>query len=184
MAGRMPRRELPRVPQDRGSNNWSLIGNLPTPAVANPPATVTADPTGGSTTNTTGGGMQVQSTSRYRADGRHRLGARFVPPTSQDAHETAWEQNPNFLTAMNALGMTSVGTDASKPYPNPATSLFGIGVGTYTGATYPAASPFPDGTLRGRAAAPDQHLLQQLDREAGGRRVQHALRRAAGRATA
>ena len=59
-----------------------------------------------------------------------------------------WEQNPNFLTAMNALDMTSVGTDASKPYPNPADTQFGIGV-TYSGATFPVNAAFPDGTFEG-----------------------------------
>ena len=44
--------------------------------------------------------------------------------------------------------MTSVGTDASKPYPNPATNEFGIGV-NYTGATFPVNAAFPDGTFEG-----------------------------------
>ena len=44
--------------------------------------------------------------------------------------------------------MTSVGTDASKPYPNPADTQFGIGV-NYSGATFPANAAFPDGTFEG-----------------------------------
>ena len=72
----------------------------------------------------------------------------WQPPTTQDAHELPWEQNANFLTAMQALNMTSVGTDASKPYPNPADTQFGIGV-NYSGATFPANAAFPDGTFEG-----------------------------------
>ena len=131
-----------------GTGHWFLIGNVPTPASATPPTTITKD--GASPTDTTGGGMQTQTFVDNTAPGTGTdQGATWVPPTSQDAHETAWEQNPNFLTAMNALNMTSVGTDASKPYPNPADNQFGIGVGTYTGATYPAAATFPDGTFQG-----------------------------------
>ena len=164
------------------SNNWFLVGNVPTPATATPPATLTADPTGGSTTNTTGGGMQVQTFvdntgPTAGTDRRHELGCRRRRRTRT---RPPWEQNPNFLTAMNALDMTSVGTDASKPYPNPANNQFGIGVARTPARRTRPASTFPDGTLRGRAPAPDQHLLQQLDRDPGGRRVQHALRRAAG----
>ena len=129
-----------------GSNNWSLIGNLATPATATPPATLTAD--GASTTDTTGGGMQEQTFVDTGAAGTAQPTG-WVPPTTQDAHETAWEQNPYFLTAMDAMGMTSVGTDASKPYPNPATDEFGIGVANYTGTEYPAAAAFPDGTFEG-----------------------------------
>ncbi|MGO9873049.1 MAG: fibronectin type III domain-containing protein [Acidimicrobiia bacterium] len=124
---------------------WTLVGSLPTPATATPPATLTAN--GASTTDTTGGGMQQQTFVDTGAAGTAQSG--FTPPTTQDAHETAWEQNPYFLTAMDALNMTSVGTDASKPYPNPATDEFGIGVGTYTGTEYPASAAFPDGTFEG-----------------------------------
>jgi len=134
-----------------GSNNWSLIGQVPTPATATPPTTLTAD--GASTTNTTGGGMQPQSFVDTGAAGTAVPG--WVPPTLQDAHETAWEQNPNFLTAMDALNMTSVGTDASKPYPNPATNEFGIGVANYTGTEYPADAAFPDGTFEGVPRHPE-----------------------------
>jgi len=133
-----------------GTGDWFLIGNVATPASATPPVTITADPTGGSTTTTTGGGMQTQTFVDNTAPGTGTdQGATWTPPTTQDAHETAWEQNPNFLTAMNALTMTSVGTDASKPYPNPADNQFGIGVGTYAGTTYPAAAGFPDGNFFG-----------------------------------
>jgi len=129
-----------------GSNNWSLIGQVTPGASATPPATVTADPTGGSTTVTTGGGMQEQTFLDTGAAGTAQAG--WVPPTLENAHELPWEQNPNFVTALNALAMTSVGTDASKPYPNPASTAFGIGV-NYAGATYPANAAFPDGNFEG-----------------------------------
>jgi hypothetical protein len=129
-----------------GSNVWSLVGSVTPGLTATPPATVTADPTGGSTTNTTGGGMQEQTFTDTGAAATAVPG--WEPPTTQDAHELPWEQNANFLTAMQALNMTSVGTDASKPYPNPADTQFGIGV-NYSGATFPANAAFPDGTFEG-----------------------------------
>ena len=129
-----------------GSNAWSLIGSVTPGITATPPSTVTADPTGGSTTDTTGGGMQVQTFTDTGAAGT--AVPSWQPPTTQDAHELPWEQNANFLTAMQALNMTSVGTDASKPYPNPADTQFGIGV-NYSGATFPANAAFPDGTFEG-----------------------------------
>ena len=48
---------------------------------------------------------------------------------------------------MEAVGITAVGDDASKTYPNPPTDEFGIGA-SYTGATYPAGSTFVDGTAQ------------------------------------
>ena len=37
----------------------------------------------------------------------------------ENAVESPWEQNPYFIPALEAVGITAVGDDASKPYPNP-----------------------------------------------------------------
>ena len=71
--------------------------------------------------------------------------AGWTPPVVEDADELPWEQNPYFSTALTAAGITTVGADASKAYPDPANDQFGIGA-TYTGATYAAGQPFVDGT--------------------------------------
>ena len=122
--------------------------------------------------------MQRADVRRQRR-GRHRGDRTWLPPTTQDAHELPWEQNPNFLTAMNALGMTSVGTDASKPYPNPADHAVRHRGQLHRRRPTRSNAAVPRRHVRGRAPAPDQHLLQQLDRDPGGRRVQHDLRRLA-----
>ncbi len=71
--------------------------------------------------------------------------AGWTPPVVEDANELPWEQNPYFSAALTAAGITTVGADASKAYPDPANDAFGIGA-TYTGATYAAGQPFVDGT--------------------------------------
>ena len=71
--------------------------------------------------------------------------AGWTPPVVEDANELPWEQNPYFSAALTAAGITTVGADASKAYPDPADDEFGIGA-TYTGATYAAGQPFVDGT--------------------------------------
>ncbi len=71
--------------------------------------------------------------------------AGWTPPIVENANELPWEQNPYFSSALTAVGITTVGADASKAYPDPANDAFGIGA-TYTGATYAAGQPFVDGT--------------------------------------
>ncbi len=71
--------------------------------------------------------------------------AGWTPPVVENANELPWEQNPYFSSALTAAGITTVGADASKAYPDPANDAFGIGA-TYTGATYAAGQPFVDGT--------------------------------------
>ena len=72
--------------------------------------------------------------------------AGWTPPVVENANELPWEQNPYFTPALQAVGITTVGADASKAYPNPADDAFGIGA-TYSGATYAAGQPFvEDGT--------------------------------------
>jgi hypothetical protein len=71
--------------------------------------------------------------------------AGWTPPVVEDANESPWEQNPYFSAALTAVGITTVGADASKPYPDPANDQFGIGA-TYSGPTYAAGQAFVDGT--------------------------------------
>ena len=73
--------------------------------------------------------------------------AGWTPPVVENANESPWEQNPYFNAALTAAGITTVGADASKAYPNPPDDQFGIGA-TYTGATYTAGQPFVDGTAQ------------------------------------
>ncbi len=63
----------------------------------------------------------------------------------ENANEQPWEQNPYFIPALTAVGITTVGADASKAYPSPPDAQFGIGA-TYNGPTYAAGQPFADGT--------------------------------------
>ena len=123
--------------------SWSLVGNLATPASATLPDNSSGNPT--STTDVTGGGELEQT---YTDTGAAGTPAGFTtPPVQENAVEKPWEQNPYFVPAMEAVGITAVGDDASKTYPNPPTDEFGIGA-SYTGATYPAGSTFVDGTAQ------------------------------------
>jgi hypothetical protein len=71
--------------------------------------------------------------------------AGWTPPIAENANELPWEQNPYFSSALTAVGITTVGADASKAYPDPADGAFGIGT-TYNGGTYDAGQSFVDGT--------------------------------------
>jgi hypothetical protein len=127
-----------------GSNNWSLVGSLPTPSSAKLPDNSSADPT--SATDTTGGGeAQLSYTDSGTAGTAQPAG--WTPPTTENANELAWEQNPYFIPALEAVGITTVGADASKAYPNSSDTQFGIGA-TYTGASYAAGQAFTDGTAQ------------------------------------
>ena len=125
-----------------GSNNWSLIGNVTTPASATLPDNSSGNPA--STTDVTGGGELQQTFVDTGAAGTAQPGG-WTPPTTENANELPWEQNPYFIPALEAVGITAVGDDASKAYPNPPTDEFGIGV-NYTGASYPVSGTFVDGT--------------------------------------
>ena len=74
--------------------------------------------------------------------------AGWTPPVVENANELPWEQNPYFIPALEAVGITTVGADASKAYPNPPDDQFGDRRPTYTGATYAAGQPFVDGTAQ------------------------------------
>jgi hypothetical protein len=124
-----------------GSNDWSLIDTYATPDSATLPDNSSGNPA--STTDVTGGGEAELSYTDTGAAGTAQPG--WTPPTTENADESAWEQNPYFIPALEAVGIKDVGDDASKVYPNPPDTQFGIGA-TYTGSTYAASQPFLDGT--------------------------------------
>jgi hypothetical protein len=66
--------------------------------------------------------------------------ASAAPPTVNSATESAYEQNTGLVAAFTAAHITDFGSDASKPYPNPATSVFT----TTLPSEYPAGSSFTD----------------------------------------
>ena len=119
-----------------GTYTWSQVGTVSTPFSATLPDNSSGDPT--STTNVSNGGELEQTYTDTGAAGT----ATSEPSTSaENAVESPWEQNPYFAPALAAVGITAVGDDASKAYPNPANTEFGIGA-SYSGATYPAGSTF------------------------------------------
>ncbi|MGO9877471.1 MAG: putative Ig domain-containing protein [Acidimicrobiia bacterium] len=127
-----------------GSNDWFLIGKVATPASATLPDNSSGDPA--STTDVTNGGELEQTFVDTGIAGTAQA-AGWTPPTTENANEQPWEQNPYFIPALEAVGITAVGDDASKAYPNPPTDEFGIGA-TYTGASYPVSATFVDGTAQ------------------------------------
>ncbi|MGO9874514.1 MAG: fibronectin type III domain-containing protein [Acidimicrobiia bacterium] len=127
-----------------GSNDWFLIGSVATPASATLPDNSSGDPA--STTDVTNGGELEQTFVDTGIAGTAQA-AGWTPPTTENANEQPWEQNPYFIPALEAVGITAVGDDASKAYPNPPTDEFGIGT-AYTGASYPVGATFVDGTAQ------------------------------------
>ena len=127
-----------------GSGDWTLLDNYSTPASATLPDNSSGDPV--STTDVTNGGEQELTYNDTGAAGTAEPNG-WTPPTTENAVETPWEQNPYFIPALEAVGITVVGADASKAYPDPSTDEFGIGA-TYTGATYAAGQTFVDGTAQ------------------------------------
>jgi hypothetical protein len=135
---------------------WTLVGNYYTPASATLPDNSAGDPA--STTDVTNGGeSQLTFTDSGSAAAQCQGDAGYcvssgpapwtTPPITENAVESPWEQNPYFIPAMEAVGITAVGDDASKPYPNPPTDEFGIGA-SYTGATYAAGQTYLEGTAQ------------------------------------
>jgi len=128
-------------------DQWYLIGTDSTPQdVTLPDSSSGNNP---STTDVTGGGELEQTFNDTGTAGT--LQTFTTPPDTENAVEQPWEQNQYFIPALEAAGITTVGADASKPYPNPPTASFGTtgGVvtgGTYTGAEYAAGQAFVDGT--------------------------------------
>jgi len=135
----------------RGYNATSATG--PFTWTLMPPATGSAygavstpfDPTSADTNNPTStnvaGGGEPQETYTDTGSTAACTASCPTPPSTESATESPWEQNEWFGPALKAVGITAVGDDGSKPYPNPADTQFGIGV-NYTGAEYPADSTF------------------------------------------
>jgi len=116
---------------------WSLVASVP------PPNPATLDPT--STTNTTGGGMAPVSYTDTGAAGTPQAST-WVPPTTTSAPESAYQQNINLIPALTSTLITTVGGDASKPYPNLPDTQFGVNTTTaYTDSTFAAGQSFTDG---------------------------------------
>ena len=127
-------------------STWSLVGSYATPFSATLPDNSSVDPA--STTDVTNGGESELTYTDTGAAGTPQS-ASWTPPVQENANELPWEQNPYFIPALQAVGITAVGADASKPYPDPADGEFGYGV-SYTGGTYPAGAtflePYTDGS--------------------------------------
>jgi len=121
----------------------SAYGTVSTPFSATLPDNSSGNPA--STTDVTGGGELEQTYTD--AGAAAEAGGLTAPPTAENAVESPWEQNPYFIPALEAVGITAVGDDASKPYPNPPTDPFGYGV-AYTGTEYPASATYLDGTAQ------------------------------------
>ncbi len=122
----------------------SAYGTVSTPFSATLPDNSSGDPT--STTDVTNGG-ELEQTFTDDGSATAEAGGLTTPPTTEGAIETPWEQNPYFIPALEAVGITAVGDDGSKPYPDPSTDEFGYGV-SYTGTEYPADATFVEGTAQ------------------------------------
>jgi hypothetical protein len=143
---------------DGTATQWSNIGSLATPDSSTLPDNSSGDPTGTGTTlsgvpctvtTCVDGGGQLELTFNDTGFAGTAELAGWAPPVVEGANEVPWEQNPYFIPALEAVGITAVGADASKPYPDPATAVFGpgsTGPATYAGPTYAAGVPFVDGT--------------------------------------
>jgi hypothetical protein len=126
------------------ATGWAYLGSVSTPFSATLPDNSSGGTT--STTNVTGEGETEQDYVDSGAKGA-AVAAAVADPAQESALETPWEQNPYFIPALEAVGITAVGDDASKAYPDPSTDEFGIGT-AYTGAEYAAGQSFVDGTAQ------------------------------------
>lgn len=100
------------------SGPWSLLGTVAQPSTAftdRGPAPVTFTDTGGA-------------------------GTAASPPATNAAKINPYAENPSFVGALADTSVTSIASDASKPYPrNPSST---------TGPQYPAGASFVDGPAR------------------------------------
>jgi hypothetical protein len=114
-----------------GSNQWNLIATVSAPS-SQPPNTWFASPL----TNllVTGGGALDQTFTDKGTAGTLASGL----PSSSEAVESAYPQNPALTPAFSGVAIKYFGADASKPYPNPA-------IPGSTAAAYPAGATFTDG---------------------------------------
>ena len=72
-----------------------------------------------------------------------------IPSTTvNNASESDYQQNTNLLAAFANVGITAFGSDASKPYPNPATLTFANGAALSTSQEVPAGGSFTDGAAQ------------------------------------
>ena len=124
------------------SGKWSLIGTISTPFSATLPDNSVGE--AASTSEVTGGGESQQTFTDSGTAGTAEP-AGWTPPITENAVEGPWEQNPYFIPALKAVGITDVGADGSKAYPKPAETQFGIGT-TYKGEEYAPDETFVDGT--------------------------------------
>jgi Immunoglobulin I-set domain len=130
--------------ESAGSGDWSLIGTVKTPFSATLPDSSVGE--AASSSDVSGGGEKQLTFSDTGAAGTAES-AGWTPPSGEDAVESPWEQNPYFIPALEAVGITDVGADASKGYPDPPEDAFGIGA-PYTGLEYQPGETFLDGTAQ------------------------------------
>ena len=167
MAGDLPRGELHHLPLSRlPYTSWTEIGTYATPDSATLPDNSSGDSSPASTEHglpgadprptSCAGEQELTFNDTGATSGTDHAGVTYLdtpmpagwtPPVVENANELPWEQNPYFNAALTAAGITTVGADASKAYPNPPDGQFGIGA-TYTGPTYAAGQPFVDGTAQ------------------------------------
>ena len=122
---------------------WALLTTIAAPSNS------FVDPTGGSTTDTTGGGA---STLTYTDTGAAGTVSSAPSTTTNNATETAYQQNTNFASALSAVAIKAFGSDSSKPYPNPATTTFTAGSPPST--QFAAGATFTDGGAQAEARYP------------------------------
>ena len=147
--------------------SWALIGNYTTPFSSTLPNNSSGDATPPNPNSVTGAG-QTELTFTDNGTGTGPGGSQCedggttppgycatagpapwtTPPVTENAEETPWEQNPYFIPALQGAGITAVGDDGSKPYPDPPTATFfpdDNGAG-YSGPEYAAGQTFLEGT--------------------------------------
>jgi hypothetical protein len=129
-----------------GSNKWSLVDTVATPQSATLPDNSSGETESKSTTDVKGGGELEQTFVDNGVAGTAEP-AGWAPPAVNAAVESGWEQNPYFIPALEAVGITAVGDDASKGYPDPPETPFGVGV-NYTGPEYQAGETYRDGSAQ------------------------------------
>ena len=104
-----------------GSNAWSLIATIPA--------------------TSTDFGNTGSNPLTYPDTGA--AGTAATLPTTNNASESPYQQNTALAAAFTAAHITHFGSDASKPYPNPAAATFATGSPPATqyakGATFPDA---------------------------------------------
>jgi hypothetical protein len=113
-----------------GSNEWKLIATVSAPS-SQPPNSWFASPL----TNqlVTGGGALDQTFTDKGTAGT----LVSALPSTNEAVEGAYPQNPALASAFSGVAIKYFGSDASKPYPNPA-------IPGSTAAAYPAGATFTD----------------------------------------